>query len=181
MNYYGYDFIRESDLTHHGILGQKWGVRRFQNKDGTRTAAGKSRYKRGKEYSEERSRISMAESKRLKQANAKKIKSMQDEAFAIAEKYGLDMDDGGGGNYAKYSEKQLRDAGQKYLQLWNDIDALTDQAEQQGFDYANKELIRKYGDQAISDINYYAKTNSTIAIASIGSIWALSMYALMKS
>lgn len=27
-------------LTHHGIKGQKWGIRRFQNEDGTRTAAG---------------------------------------------------------------------------------------------------------------------------------------------
>ena len=33
-----------SYLEHHGIPGQKWGVRRFQNKDGTRTAAGKKRY-----------------------------------------------------------------------------------------------------------------------------------------
>ena len=34
-----------SYLAHHGILGQKWGIRRFQNKDGSRTAEGKKRYK----------------------------------------------------------------------------------------------------------------------------------------
>ena len=31
-------------LAHHGIKGQKWGVRRFRNEDGTLTAAGKKRY-----------------------------------------------------------------------------------------------------------------------------------------
>ena len=31
-------------LMHHGILGQKWGVRRYQNEDGTLTNAGKRRY-----------------------------------------------------------------------------------------------------------------------------------------
>lgn len=34
----------DDHLEHHGILGQKWGVRRFQNPDGTWTEAGKKRY-----------------------------------------------------------------------------------------------------------------------------------------
>lgn len=32
-------------LAHYGVLGQKWGVRRYQNKDGTLTAEGKKRVK----------------------------------------------------------------------------------------------------------------------------------------
>lgn len=35
---------RNDELYHHGIKGQKWGVRRFQNKDGSLTPAGKRRY-----------------------------------------------------------------------------------------------------------------------------------------
>jgi len=33
-----------NELYHHGIKGQKWGVRRFQNQDGSLTSAGKKRY-----------------------------------------------------------------------------------------------------------------------------------------
>ena len=33
-----------NELLHWGIKGMKWGVRRFQNKDGSLTPAGKKRY-----------------------------------------------------------------------------------------------------------------------------------------
>lgn len=34
------------ELYHHGIKGQRWGVRRYQNADGSLTAAGQKRYDR---------------------------------------------------------------------------------------------------------------------------------------
>lgn len=38
------EYYVSNELCHHGILGQKWGIRRYQNSDGSLTAAGKKRY-----------------------------------------------------------------------------------------------------------------------------------------
>lgn len=37
--------INDNELYHHGIKGQRWGVRRFQNPDGTLTEAGRRKYR----------------------------------------------------------------------------------------------------------------------------------------
>ena len=42
MDFYNYTYPTE--IYHYGILGMRWGIRRYQNKDGTLTAAGKKKY-----------------------------------------------------------------------------------------------------------------------------------------
>lgn len=47
-----YDYTRQSNvLMHHGIKNQKWGLRRFQNPDGSLTPAGRERYRKPSEDS----------------------------------------------------------------------------------------------------------------------------------
>ena len=47
----GWDGTKEStELYHHGIKGQKWGVRRYQNPDSSLTSAGKARYRSSGKY-----------------------------------------------------------------------------------------------------------------------------------
>ncbi len=45
-----------AELYHHGVKGQKWGVRRFQNADGSLTAAGKKRAARDAKQGIERNK-----------------------------------------------------------------------------------------------------------------------------
>lgn len=59
-------------LIHHGILGMKWGVRRYQNKDGSLTSAGKKRYSDNDDIKE-------APQKNTEEPKKKSVKDMSDE------------------------------------------------------------------------------------------------------
>lgn len=59
--------VYESSLQHWGIKGQKWGVRRYQNKDGSLTSAGRKR------YSDDSNRSSSSERKVVSSSTKKKV------------------------------------------------------------------------------------------------------------
>ena len=69
--------MENNELQHWGIKGQKWGVRRYQNADGTLTAAGKKRY--NKELTKLREEKKVLENKRKTQAKIDKLDAMRKE------------------------------------------------------------------------------------------------------
>lgn len=54
----------EYELYHHGIKGQRWGIRRFQKKDGSLTSAGKKRYYDTPGLSKQRDEMEAAKTRR---------------------------------------------------------------------------------------------------------------------
>ena len=72
-------------IKHHGIKGQKWGVRRFQNKDGSLTAKGKKRYN-DDEYDEEREALEKENARRAGVKYVRKTKKEREEEDAENER-----------------------------------------------------------------------------------------------
>lgn len=72
--------MENNELIHYGILGMKWGVRRYQNKDGSLTTAGKKKY--AKEMAKLNKEKAKLEEQKKVLSNQKKVKTAFDKLEA---------------------------------------------------------------------------------------------------
>lgn len=89
MNEYSWNLDSGPYLQHFGILGMKWGVRRYQNADGSYTNAGKDRYFNGHDYKKQKVNVKTKKTSDayLQDVAKAKSKGMSDEdAEATAER-----------------------------------------------------------------------------------------------
>ena len=136
-------------LYHHGILGMHWGVRRFQNADGSLTAAGKSRYSWNPI---ERFKQKQAD-KKLNVEARKSFDDIHNKAVKMgSEAKKLELD-----NQWPYSDKEYeRDkAWDKYEDNPTQAngEALSRKAREFGYEYGEKTgktLVNKYGNEAVN-------------------------------
>ena len=71
----------ENELYHFGIKGMRWGVRRYQNQDGSLTNAGKKRLKKGHASNEENDSSNKSSTK---SSSTKTVEDMSDDELRQA-------------------------------------------------------------------------------------------------
>ena len=147
-------YYSEDYLMHYGVIGMKWGVRRFQNPDGTLTTAGKKRYSSKTELRKD----VKADNKKAKELGIQATVDTRAVGFA-EKKYSKALK-----KYEKAKEKNPESKRTARLKRVYDAaketrkDMIADR--NKSVSEMNKHyqsLIKKYGKEYVKDIKYNKK------------------------
>ena len=153
-------------LCHHGIKGMKWGIRRYQNKDGSLTKAGQKRYERDQRENSGKkkgNKVGQADPQRWVKEDlsrsktlanesrnmANNLKNMNDKAMRNKPKKTMDL--------SNMSDKEMRDQINRAFLERQYTDMFAPQQTSKGREYAGKVL------ETAGDV--LAVTSSALAIA----------------
>lgn len=142
-------------LMHHGIRGQRWGIRRYQNEDGTLTAEGREHYLSGNEQKKFANKMAsstkishLSYNRRYKKATnipqivdgAKHVKTLYEESkklHAEADKMREDFGQFSNPEYEKYAKK--------FAQEW------ADSRKKIGIDYPVEKVLKDLRNGELDD------------------------------
>lgn len=133
------EIIAQTTLQHHGIMGQKWGVRRYQNADGSLTDAGRKRYMREEKKQLNEQRVKTIQSGYNERRSMKQAKKALEKVKKAEER-------------GKLTDKKLAKAEMK---LSVATQMMLDYGENhEKYKKMLSDAKAKYGDKQIKDINY---------------------------
>ena len=159
----------ETYLAHHGILGQKWGIRRFQNKDGSLTNAGEKRYGGDKGKDPRHKPTSARKLAKQRIANLEKARQAKAAKKEFEEGKKKALETGTAADILKYKGKlsnQELQAAVNRINLEQQLSTMAAREVKTGWDKADDIMskvgkLTDYSNKAINAYNVLAKINNS--------------------